>query len=328
MNDWSIKSIQDIVLEKETWEKKNLYATDSSKCPSGIYHQLCGAKETTPVDPRGERRMEVGSMVEANQIKKLRSQGLLIEAQRRIVDTEFNVSGRHDGLVISPTECTDEAKKMIERKKEIFKAITSFDKIIGMSLESYRKGEIDLEKFLDVQTRMNRDKQSLYDEEWTINQELLKPDPKNSIILMEIKSIVEKGFEWRQKDGKPMDDHRNQLMFYLWKLREIYPWLLGRVVYVDTSYQNLLEFNIEFDEKVIEDLKKFWSYINQCVKDKVPPPAVPAVVQNPYGKWQVNYQAEWCRYHIHCTGDANWKTKAIEEVERLNQGKTTTRRRK
>lgn len=319
MNDWSIKSIQNIILEKEEWDKKNIYATDSGKCPSGVYYQLIGAKATSPEDPRGLRRMEVGQMIEANQIKKLRSLGLLIEAQRRIVDEENNVSGRHDGIVISPVECTDRAKELIERKKAIFKAIDSFEKVIFTTLDDYRNGKITKDKFLEIQALMNRDKQDLYDEEFEINKELLIPDPRNSLILMEIKSIVEAGFKWRESDNAPMEEHKNQLMFYLWKLREIYPWILGRVVYVDTSYQNLLEFNVDFDENVITELKKFWVYINEAIKNKVPPTPAPDIVQNPKsGKWQMNYQADWCRYHIHCTGDPNWKQKALKKLEELN----------
>ncbi len=324
MNDWSIKSIQNLVLEKEEWEKKNLYATDSEKCPAGIYYQLIGEKATSPEDPKGLRRMEIGNMIEAIQIKKLRSLGLLVEAQRRILDEEYNVSGRHDGIVISPTECTDRAKELIERKKAIYSALQSQDNVLKILLEDYRLGKITKEVFLSFQSESNKAKQDLYDEEYEINKELLVPDPKNSLIVMEIKSIVEFGFDWRAKEGKPMDGHRNQLMFYLWKLRNIYPWILGRVIYVDTSYQNLLEFNVDFDQSIIDNLKTFWKTINDCVKSKTPPPAAPSLVlNNKTGRWQINYQADWCRYHIHCTGDPQWKVKALAELEKLNPAKST-----
>ena len=327
MNDWSIKAIQDLVLEREEWTKKNLYATDSGKCPTGLYYQLLGYKPTNPDEPKGLRRMEVGNMVESNQIKKLKSLGILIEAQRRIEDKEYKVSGRHDGIIISPTECTDEAKKMIERKKEIFKAIGKLDLYLGKTLEEYIEEKIDQTKFLSIQEEINRQRQDLFDEERKLNKELLVPNPKNSLIVMEIKSIVEAGFKWRQSDGRPMEEHNKQLMFYLWKLREAYPWILGRVIYVDTSYQNILELNVDFDEEVINELKKFWKYINDCIENKTPPVLIPSIIQNPKtGLWQMNYQADWCKYHIHCTGDANWKTKALQEIERLNANITPTRR--
>lgn len=319
MSDWSIKAIQDIIIEKEEWTKKNLYATDSDKCPAGLYHALMGEKSTNPDDPRGLRRMEVGSIVEYNQVKKLRSLGLLIEAQRRIYDEDSNVSGRHDGIVISPTECSSRAKELIERKKQIYTALTTLEKEGYKNLEQYISKEIDRDSFLSLQKESIDKKQDLYDEDFEINKELLVPNPENSLIVMEIKSIVEKGFDWRKKDGVPMDSHRKQIMFYLWKLREFYPNIQGRVIYVDTSYQDLLEFQVDLDMDVINDLQKFWKYINKSVEDKVPPPAAPSIVQNPKsGKWQVNYQAEWCKYHIKCTEDPNWLTKAIEEVKKLN----------
>lgn len=320
MNDWSIKAIQDLVVERDEWDKKNLYATDSSKCPSGVYYQLIGEKPTSPEDPKGLRRMEVGNMVEFNQIKKLRSLGILIEAQRRIYDEEYNVSGRHDGIIISPTECSPKAKVLINRKKEINEALSSYDKDLSADLDQYLKKEISKEEFLKFQEAIIREKQDLYDEDASINEQLLKPDPRNSLIVLEIKSIVEAGFKWRASDGQPMEDHKNQIMFYMWKLRKTYPWILGRIIYVDTSYQNLLEFNVDFDENVIKDLQKQWKQINLCVKKKTPPPAAPAIIQNPKtGKWQLNYKADWCRYHIHCTGDPNWKTKALEEITKRNK---------
>ncbi len=317
--DWSIKEIQDLILEREEWTKKNLYATDSDKCPRGIYYALIGEKESSPDDPEGIRRMEVGTMVEYNQIKKLKSLGILIEAQRRIADEEYNVSGRHDGIVISPVQCTDEAKEMIERKKEIFKELATLEKMHYQNISSYQAKEIDRKELMGRQISDLDKKQDLYDEDYALNQELLKPNPENSLILIEIKSTVLTGFKWREKEG-PSESHSKQIMFYLWKLREIYPWMKGRIIYVDTSYQNILEFDVDVDPQMIEDLKRFWSHINECVKNKELPPAAPDIVQDSkYKKWKVNYQAEWCKYHNLCTGDPDWLGKAIKKVADLNK---------
>ena len=322
IQNWSIKSILNIIPDNNKWDKKTLYATDSFKCPGGIYHQMKGAEPTNPDDPRGLRRMEVGNMVELNQVEKLKSLGLVIDAQSRIFDPVYNVSGRPDILIISPDQCTSEAKELINRKKEIYQAIKSYKKIIESLEKDYELNIEDknLDLYVSKIADLFKEIRKLNDEDYEINQKLLIPDPNNSLMLVEVKSIVEKGFDWRAKDGKPMDEHKNQIMFYLWKLKEKYPWIIGRIIYVDTSYQNILEFDVQFEEDSIENSKKFWHYINECLEENKQPEPAPAVVQNPKtGKWQVNFQADWCKYHILCTGDPMWKTKAIQKVEELNE---------
>lgn len=316
INNWSIKSLEDLVLDSKSWEKKNIYATDSDKCLAGVYYSLTGESPTNPISPKSLRRMEVGNMVEENLVKKLKSQGIFIGGQDRISIPEFGVSGRPDGIIISPESCTDEAKKAIARKKEIYEKLKLID--IDVNAYLYRNNEKIDGQFVDIEDAM-RIKREFISEDETINEYLLRPNKDNSIILLEIKSITEKGFEYRQKEGKPMESHVKQLMMYFSELRKTYPWLLARVLYSDTSYQNLLEFDVEFDQGAFDDLKKTWKTIKESVENNVPLPAAPDIVLNPKtGRWQVNYQADWCNYHIKCTGDPNWKTKAIRKVEELN----------
>ncbi len=322
MTEWSIREIQDIIVEKEEWVKNNLYATDSDKCPRGVYYSLTGEKQTSPDDPGGLRRMEVGTMIEFNQVKKLRALGIMIEAQRRIADEEHKVSGRHDGIIISPVECSKRAKDLIERKKEIFKELAAIDKKHYRDLADLQSEKISRGMFILNECNRVTEKQDLYDEDFHINKELLVPDPENSLMVIEIKSTTDVGFKYREREGVPSDSHKKQAMFYLWKLREIYPNIKARVLYVDTSYQNLLEFDVEVDEQTLDDMKKYWDYINHCVDKKELPPVAPDVVKDSrYNKWKVNYQAEWCKYHDKCTGDPDWLGKAIKKVAELNKKK-------
>lgn len=322
IEEWSLKVIQDLVIEREEWEKKTLYATDSDKCACGVYYALKGEKSPTGDDPRGLRRMEVGTMIEYNQVKKLKFMGILIEAQRRIADEDHKVSGRHDGIIISPIQCSTRAKDLIERKKSIFKEIETIDKNGYKILAEYQKGELSKADLLAQQIEALSLKQDLYDEDWHINQELLVPNPENSLMVLEFKSITEAGWKFRKKEGAPSDSHKKQMMFYLWKLRQIYPEIKARVIYVDTSYQEILEFDIDLDVEVIEDLKKFWSYINECVATSTPPEPAPSIVKDSRsGKWKVNYQAEWCKYHQLCTKNPNWLGESIKKVTELNKKK-------
>lgn len=324
--NWSFSEIQDIVFDKEPWDKKHMYATDSDKCPRGLYYSLTGEEPTSPFSAKSKRRMEVGNMIEANQLKKLRSLGIIIGTQDRIFDAEYDVSGRYDALIINPNDCSERAKGLIGRKKEIFLALEKLDEEYWDAVNKFEKSEITiLERntiHLDLVPRRN----ALYDEDRGINTGLLIPNPENALMIVEFKSIVEKGFEWRKKDGKPMDSHLKQLMFYLWKKRMEYPNIIARLVYVDTGYQNLLEFDIEVEDAVISDLQRLWRSIKDAVANKVLPPAAPDVVINPMtGKWQLNYQADWCNYHIKCTGDPDWKNKAYAKLEELN-GPTTRKK--
>lgn len=329
MIDWSITEIQNILLEQEEREKKNLYATDSEKCVRGLYLSLLGEKASHPIDAKALRRMEVGNMIERNQVEKLKSLGLLIEAQRRIYDEEGNVSGRHDGILISPVFCTAEAKDMIARKRELYKLIKEQDSLYWETINQYNAEEIDRETFKSKMLSIIENKTEFYDEDKVLNKALLVPNPENQLIVMEIKSIVEFGFKYRRMENAPMDSHRKQVMFYLWKLREIYPNIKARVIYVDTSYQELLEFDVELDPDLIDDMKRFWSTINECVQTKTPPPAAPDVVQDQKtGKWKVNFMAEWCRYHDRCTDNPLWLSEAIQKVKELNETNVTTRKRR
>lgn len=317
--EWSIKEIQDIVLEGETWQKKALYATDSEKCSRGIYYALLGEPPTNPIDPKGSRRMEVGQMIEMNQVKKLKSLGIFLTSQFRIYDEEHNVSGRPDALIISPIHCTEEAKELISKKKEIFSELQKIEREFWESVNGFESGEIDLEEYRKTQYEVVDKRIALYQEDKQLSEELLKPNPDNHLMLIEIKSIAEAGFKWLSKDGAK-ESHKNQLMFYLWKLREKYPNLVGRILYVETTYQGLMEFNLDFDQNVIDELKKKWKYLNECVGKRELPPAAPSIVYNSKTRrWQVNYQADWCRWHIKCTEDPSWLAKAIKEVQERNK---------
>lgn len=320
LHDWSIKQVQDMVSEREEWTKKNVYVTDCGKCPAGVYFALKGIKTTNPIPAKNMRRMEVGTFIEQSFIKKLKSLGILLSAQDRLFDEAAGLSGRPDAIIISPTSCTDEAKGWISERVELYKLLKNIDKDWYDLLRKEEAGELSTADFLKEETKLNKKKRAVYAADKRLQDKLLVPDPQNSLMVAEVKSIVSTGFTWRKKEGKPMEDHEKQDMFYLWKLRAKYPWMIGRVVYVSTDYQELLEFNVDVDEDKIQQMLDFATYVNKCAKDNVQPEPAPDVIRNPMtGKWQVNTTASWCDYHIQCTGNADWLAKAFDKVELLNQ---------
>lgn len=316
LENWSVAQIQDMIIPREWGKKETIYASDSDRCLRGVYYSLIGEEETTPSKPEGIRRMELGNLVEEIQVKKLKRMGIFLDAQTRIFDEEYKVSGRPDGIIISPTQCTSEAKRMIKRKADIYEKIQNNQGNFYKGLDSYRKGEISETNFINGRNELNKWNDELYNEEYEINQKLLEPNPKNSLMLLEIKSINEWGYKYRLKEKKPMESHEKQTMFYFWKLREKYPNLITRILYVQLPYQHLLEFDIEFNQEMIDKMKEIWKYIWDCVETKTLPVAAPSVIINPFNnKPQVNFHAEICNYHIKCTGDPNWLGKAIAEVK-------------
>ena len=49
--------------------------------------------------------------------------------------------------------------------------------------------------------------------------------------------------------------------FYYWKKRQEIPNLLARLLYVGATYQELLEFDVPFDQSLIDRMKEQWKYI-------------------------------------------------------------------
>ena len=318
-NIWSVIHLQDMVLKTRPWKKKEtIYATDADKCLCGVYHALLGEEPTNQASPEGIRRMNTGSIVEDVVVKKMKAQGIFLSTQDRIFDEEYKVSGRLDALMINPDNCTAKAKKYIKRKQEIFQLIRQYNDNFYTGLEKYRSGEITKKQFRKGQHALNDKIGDLYDEEHELDEYLLIPNPKNQLGLIEVKSTSDVGLNYMRSIGEPNEGHKKQIMYYLWKLRDKYPNLTAKLLYVGVPYQNMIEFDVEFDMTVIDNLKKKWEYIWECVNTKTPPVLPSPISRSLKGKAKLNYQADWCNYHILCTGDPNWKSKALAEVLEIN----------
>lgn len=319
---WSIKAIQDLSLDEEEWEKKNLYATDTiDKCHRGLYYALKGYKKTSEIEPENLRRMEVGKMIELNQIKKLKSLGIFLGTQDRLYDEECKVSGRLDALLVSPDQCTPKIKKLIARKKEIYNDLDRYGKNLWKGIDDYNKGEISEGEFLKGKQSIMEAQHQFYNMEREIDKIILDEanNKANSFMVVEVKSMNEWGFKYRQAEGTPMDTHHDQALFYLWKLKERFANIVARILYVQIPYQNLLEFDVPYNEQRLNEMKAFWKDLNRCVEqNRSPELAPPVIYSEKTKKYQVNKAAEWCNYHELCTGDKGWLDKALVEVKKLN----------
>ena len=86
--------------------------------------------------------MEIGKMIEMNQIKKLKSLGIFLGTQDRLYDEECNVSGRLDALLVSPDHCSAFIKKMIQEKRKIYESLKETENNLWKGINSYREWKI------------------------------------------------------------------------------------------------------------------------------------------------------------------------------------------
>lgn len=321
-NTWSVKSIQDMPEVREDRERKNIYASDYGKCPGAIYYSLLGYKPSAPITPESLRRMQVGKYIEDAQVKKLQRLGIYLGGNdMRFFDETYNVSGKPDAIIINPNHCSKKAKELITYKTVLHTRLSQLYRNMNKGLGKYHSNEITETAFLEGKAIIDIQLHNLYKDMKEANDALLVPDKQNELMLVEIKSINESGIKYRVEENGPDEHYRAQTMFYLWKLREKYPNVVARVLYVTVPYQELYEYDIDYNESDIDRLKAFWTLLNNAIKSKTPPEPAPAVILNSKtGRWQLNWQAEYCGFHDHCTQDPAWKAKAWDEVKRRNAG--------
>lgn len=108
--------------------------------------------------------------------------------------------------------------------------------------------------------------------------------------IVELKSIGERGFMMREKFGKPKKDHIHQVQMYMHYF-EIYT---GYVLYENKDKQQILVFQVEYDEKYVEKtMKKYRKFLQAFEDGKLP--------KRPYKRTSKNCQ--YCRLNSYCWND-------------------------
>lgn len=143
------------------------------------------------------------------------------------------------------------------------------------------------------------------------------------LILYEIKGVGEDFFERVRKTGEPRKDNRIQLIIYHHFLRQKYPDLKPVLLYVNRKNPDqTLEIAIEYSDDEVEEIHQTVLMLKEGIEKEMPPEPTGNIIIDPYEKrYLVNPVAITCEYHGLCTGDDYWYPKAIEEIERLNEGK-------
>ncbi len=123
---------------------------------------------------------------------------------------------------------------------------------------------------------------TLYDKE-----KLLYEGPDNSAMIVELKSIKEKGFLWIVKTNKPDEKHVKQLHLYMY-LTGI---RAGLLLYENKNTQDIKEFLIKYDEKITKKVLDQIHLINECIASKQLPP-------HEYDA--LSMECQWCDFFDTC----------------------------
>lgn len=314
---WSpFKSID--AAPQKPWKKNRWYSGDVNGCMGGAYFSRLGLPPTNPADARGMRIMRMGKLMEQNLVNDIKRNYL----------KEIPIS-----KLLKPNYLFPKMKKIFWNK-EMFAKIKEFwyDKeldVIGKFLRGLELFEGAWEKvcfngytdpdieFIDTQYYIRDEKLDV-----GLRIDLLiicKPNTKPSIIY-EIKSVNSRAFWWMAKSPKgfqPKPDHVKQAHLYLYELRDKYPGIEARVLYVARDDMSTQECDILYDEAHAQSQVEKFGVLNECWKNKVVPPVEPAITQE-YGKYIVNWKAKYCSHHALCMNDPDWLKKAEAEVLELN----------
>ena len=139
------------------------------------------------------------------------------------------------------------------------------------------------------------------------------------LILYDIKTIHSRGFWLRRKrETTAQKHHILQLQAYMYKLKKRFKNIEGRLWYVSRDDLSHYEETIAYDENAIDEIAKYFKYIDDCVKHNQPPLTTDIIFDEVRKCYRINWKSKWCPYH-HLTKGENWFEEAKKEVRRLNE---------
>ncbi|MDP2638892.1 MAG: Dna2/Cas4 domain-containing protein [Candidatus Azambacteria bacterium] len=146
-------------------------------------------------------------------------------------------------------------------------------------------------------------------------------------ILYEIKSTNSFSFRYKLKNKVPQLQHKFQILFYLWRLRNYghqdlpdlnLSSLEGRLIYVSRDDLNRLIIPVDYSENAVKPLIEQLEILNISWKnDELPPIPQPVIFNEERGKWMVNWVCSFCAYHELCAG-RDWRARAEQEIKERN----------
>lgn len=148
-------------------------------------------------------------------------------------------------------------------------------------------------------------------------------------VLFEIKGASRSFFEWVSAHREARPEHRMQLQVYAQLLREAYPDVEPRMLYVSRyffEHERTLkgvEVPIVHDGALFGEAVERAQAVASALQGGSLPEPLPAIGQKfPEGAPDIPLGAITCRHHVRCLGDEHWYERACAEL-----GKPMTARR-
>lgn len=222
--------------EKELHDPCKFYPSSVGMCSRRIVYQMLGYSQK-PMDPRILLIMENGTYMHERIEKILGDTGLLIAPEISFKKPEWRISGRSDAIIYN------------------FRPHKSNDNIITLKEPIYKT---------DENGECIRDENG---HRIVIDEKVLYEGPDNDVMIVELKSISDSGFKWISKRG-PKENHKKQLQLYMYLtgIKE------GMLLYENKNTQELKEFFISYDEKLVKEVVNQIVYVNEHVNKKTLPP--------------------------------------------------------
>jgi CRISPR/Cas system-associated exonuclease Cas4 (RecB family) len=117
--------------------------------------------------------------------------------------------------------------------------------------------------------------------------EVVYEGPESEILIIELKSINQRGFDWVVKKNEQKEEHELQLQLYMY-LTGIKQ---GIVLYENKNKQELAEFPVKYDQKKIDYIVDKIKKINKHVEENTLPP-------REYVK--TDFECRYCDYQDIC----------------------------
>jgi CRISPR/Cas system-associated exonuclease Cas4 (RecB family) len=240
--------------ESKKHNPKKFYPSSSGKCSRAIVYQMLGY-EQEEFDGRTLLIFENGNGMH-NRIEHVLGQtGLLIAPEFSFEMPEWRISGRSDAIIHNflPHETSD---RIIRLEEPIFE--------------------------LDEEGNPIRDKDG---HKTKVGDKLVYEGPDNDIMIVELKSISDKGFNYLR--GKPKEEHVLQLTLYMY-LTGI---RAGMLLYENKNNQELKEFYVDYDIEMARRIVGQIIYVNEFVdKEELPPREYE----------ETDFQCRYCSYKKYC----------------------------
>lgn len=137
------------------------------------------------------------------------------------------------------------------------------------------------------------------------------------LILYEIKGGGKAIFENELEAPEAYNEHRLQVMLYHHFLKNNFPNLKVRILYVERSGQRRLEIPITYEEKEIIMLLEKAKKLREHIETNILPEPVETIFWNKfYQKHDITLAAITCKYHALCLQDDHWYEKALRDLKK------------